>query len=271
MFRSCSSALALEPEIDTYWLSGWCFWRVAVLIAVMIWRLMHSSAIIDAGAAYGRWSRVCHPSFPEARYVLIEPLREFEPFLEAVAAQLDQAVVVHAALADAPGRRPLNVHADLVGSSLLEEEDRSVRATPREVDVTVIDAIVQEYALKGPFVIKIDVQGAELDVLRGAAATLAHSSAIIVEASTLPFFSNGCEFATLVEFLAARGFVLYDIADLRYRPLDGALAQVDAVFVPETSSSRENHAYADPESRAAQDRRFRLAYRLRRRRLRRRA
>ena len=32
------------PLIETYWLSGWCFWRVAVLMAVMIWRVMQSSA-----------------------------------------------------------------------------------------------------------------------------------------------------------------------------------------------------------------------------------
>jgi hypothetical protein len=42
--RSPASSPGREPEIDWYWLSGWCFWRVAVLMAVMIWRLMHSSA-----------------------------------------------------------------------------------------------------------------------------------------------------------------------------------------------------------------------------------
>ena len=30
--------------MDTYWLSGWCFWRVAALMAVITWRVMHSSA-----------------------------------------------------------------------------------------------------------------------------------------------------------------------------------------------------------------------------------
>ncbi len=42
--RSPGSSEPRTPLIETYWLSGWCFWRVAVLMAVMIWRVMHSSA-----------------------------------------------------------------------------------------------------------------------------------------------------------------------------------------------------------------------------------
>ena len=229
---------------------------------------IEAATVIDAGAAYGRWSLACGGVYPEARYVMIEPLNEFVPFLEAAAAKLDQAVVVQVAVGDAPGRHLLNVHADLVGSSLRQEEDRAVRTKPREVEVTVIDAVVDEHALESPFLLKIDVQGAELDVLRGATTTLGRATAVIVETSTLPFFSGGSEFARLVEFLAARGFALYDVVDLAYRPLDGALAQVDAIFVEETGPARIDHAYADSEARAVQDRRFQLAYRVRRRRLR---
>ena len=41
---SPSDAEAGELENDTYWLSGECLFRVAVFTAVMIWRVMHSSA-----------------------------------------------------------------------------------------------------------------------------------------------------------------------------------------------------------------------------------
>ena len=37
-------ARSAASEIDTYWLRAWCFWRVAVLMAVMIWRVMQRSA-----------------------------------------------------------------------------------------------------------------------------------------------------------------------------------------------------------------------------------
>src|SRR2546423_7287675 len=42
--RSLGSSPPRTPEIDTYWLRGWCFWRVAVLMAVVVLRGVHHSA-----------------------------------------------------------------------------------------------------------------------------------------------------------------------------------------------------------------------------------
>ena len=41
---SSSAPAPAGAEKETYWLSGVCLLRVAVLTAVMIWRVMHSSA-----------------------------------------------------------------------------------------------------------------------------------------------------------------------------------------------------------------------------------
>jgi FkbM family methyltransferase len=229
------------------------------------------ATVIDAGAAYGRWSLGCAEIFPDARYVLVDPLDEFAPFLEDTASRLPGAITVHAALADAPGRRVLNVHADLVGSSLRDEADDTLYTTPREVLVTSIDNLVTQHALDAPFLLKLDVQGTELDVLRGATEALTKSCAVVVEVAVLPFFREGGGFAELTQFLASAGFELHDLADLAYRPRDGALAQVDALFVEGGSVARADRVYADPRQRAAQDRRFQLAYQYRRNRLRRRA
>jgi FkbM family methyltransferase len=229
------------------------------------------STVLDAGAAYGRWSLECAEVFPRARYVLVDPLEEFAPFLDDVASRLRGAVAVRAVLAEAPGRRVLNVHADLVGSSLRHEADTTIRTTAREVAATSIDQLVVERGLDAPFLLKLDVQGAELEVLRGAPETLTRSCAVIVEVAMLPFFEGGGSFTELTEFLASSGLELHDLVDLAYRPRDGALAQVDAVFVERSSAARADRTFADPDQRAEQDQRFQLAYRYRRNRLRRRA
>ena len=53
-----------------------------------------------------------------------------------------------------------------------------------------------------------------------------------------------------------RGFVVYDIFDLKYRLLDGAMSQIDIAFVPEKSELRKFHFYATREQRKQQNQRF---------------
>jgi hypothetical protein len=52
-------------------------------------------------------------------------------------------------------------------------------------------------------------------------------------------------------------FVVYEIFDARTRPLDGALAQVDILFVREDGPLRKQHKYATEEQRSAQNKKIR--------------
>jgi FkbM family methyltransferase len=211
---------------------------------------------IDVGAAFGDWTRSCAAVFPEAQYVLVEPLQEFRPALDATADAVT-GIVIPAAAASAPGQGTLNVHRDLVGSSLLRErEGPEVDGNPRQIDVVSIDSLVAERSLEAPFLIKIDVQGAELEVLAGAHETLVSTVALIVEVSFFSFYVDGTAFEALVAALRQAGFVVFDIQNLNRRPLDGALAQADVIFVPEDSPARREHVYASVAQRAAQDREF---------------
>jgi hypothetical protein len=55
-------------------------------------------------------------------------------------------------------------------------------------------------------VLIVDVQGAELLVLKGAESTLARASAVIVEVSTRPYYQGGVLFPEVKTFLESRGF-----------------------------------------------------------------
>jgi hypothetical protein len=77
---------------------------------------------------------------------------------------------------------------------------------------------------------------------------------IVAEVSLFEFFVGGPVFADVVGALKDKGFALYDIYGGHLRPLDGALAQIDAVFVRGVGRFRTTHAYATREQRQARDR-----------------
>lgn len=217
------------------------------------------TTVVDVGAAYGSFARQCFSVFPKARFLLLEPLNEYQPLLNTLIDAMPTAQCIMAAASAHQGEVALNVHPDLVGSSLFREveKDTRVNGVARTVRAITIDSLIKETGATGPFLLKVDVQGAELDVLRGAERMLADTEYILLEVSLFNFFQDGPDFHDVVMYMKSRGFVANDISGLQYRPLDNALSQVDIAFVKERGLFRQRHFYATPEQREAQDRRIR--------------
>jgi FkbM family methyltransferase len=211
------------------------------------------ATVIDVGAAFGYFTLECHGVFPRARYVLVEPLDEYNPSLQTLKEKIPNAIHVSAAAASRSEDIIINVHPDLVGSSLrLENEDSEVNGTPRAVPSITLDEIVKRYELQPPFFLKVDVQGAELDVLSGFENGLRDTEYVLLEVSFFNFFENGPTIFDVMGFMKSRGFVSYDIHGLQYRPLDNALSQIDLSFVKESGAFRKHHFYATRQQREEQ-------------------
>lgn len=106
-----------------------------------------------------------------------------------------------------------------------EEEDGFVSCT--EITKSRLDTIVQQHSITKPYLLKIDVDGHEMPILRGAEQTLEDCSVVVIEAPL-----NRVELPQFFErssHLMSSGFYLMDIVDLAY--YNGVLWQVDLVFV----------------------------------------
>lgn len=95
--------------------------------------------------------------------------------------------------------------------------------------------------------IKVDVQGAELDVLEGAQQALSEAEVIVLEVSLFEFMKGAPQFFDVVSYMKKHGFVAYDIIHGWNRPLDNALGQVDIFFVKENGMFRKDHSYSTTE------------------------
>ncbi len=206
--------------------------------------------VIDVGVAYQ--TAELYEAFRDATVLLIEPLVEFEPFLRKVCGSYNARYIL-AAAGETSGNAVLNVRADKVGSSLLNEvEGHAVDSSPRTVPVIAIDDVCLERNLRGPFLIKVDVQGAGLQVLAGAKRTLQETEAVILEVSLFGFWIGGPQFYDVIARMKEYGFVAYDFCGFLHRPFDNALCQVDMVFARENGLLRQSHVFATPEQMEVQ-------------------
>jgi FkbM family methyltransferase len=182
--------------------------------------------LIDVGVAWG--TQELYEAFPQAKVLLIEPNAAWEPTLQRICQARGGSYVVAAAGSEV-GKTKLHVRADDPGGSSTAPagHDGYPIACIREVDVLSIDSIVLTQQAEPPFVLKIDTQGGELDILRGAAQTLPQCELLLLEATLFTRDTNFSSFADLVSCLASHGFVVYDFYEPKYRPFDRALNQVD--------------------------------------------
>jgi FkbM family methyltransferase len=203
--------------------------------------------VIDVGVAYGTFE--LYEKFPSANHLLIEPVAECEKFIKPICQKYNAQYVI-AAAGKNPGTITINVHPGIQGSSILKEmEGRDADGVAREVPMVTIDDLCSQRNLTGSYLIKLDVQGAELDVLEGAKNILKETELIILEVSLFEFMVNSPQFHEVVTYMKNQGFVVYDIFGNCIRPFDGALAQVDMAFVKEHGIFRQSHFYATKEQR----------------------
>ena len=202
--------------------------------------------VVDIGVAYG--TPELTGVFDNSYFIWVEPLVEFEEVLKNLSARYRGEFFLVAA-GKQQGKMVLNVHEDLAGSSFLFEVDgKSADGVRREVSVVELDTLVKDKQKKN-VLLKIDVQGAELDVLDGSQELLKFTEVIVLEVSMFKFQFNSPDFYEVVAYMKNKGFVVYDVFHGHNRPLDDALAQVDLVFVKENGQFRTNHNWATIEQR----------------------
>jgi len=208
--------------------------------AVLKRRGFHPRTVFDIGVAFGTFD--LYREFPDAFYYLVDPTHESLPYMQHLAGQLD-CEVLNVALADHDGELEIEVRDDIQGSTFFEEiGPRTVRRR-ETVAVRRFDTLVG--AFERPALAKIDVQGAEHTVLKGMGERIRELDAIVVETSTLATIKGGPEFYDIATYLKSHGFVVFDIVGSGRRPLDGTLAQLDVLFVPDESPLRADRRWAD--------------------------
>jgi len=99
--------------------------------------------------------------------------------------------------------------------------------------MSTLDALITEFGLPWPNLIKLDLQGFEIEALKGAIQCLAHADALLLEVSFFKLQRGAPIADEVISYARNNRFHIYDIPALWHRPLDGALAGGDFLFLRE--------------------------------------
>jgi FkbM family methyltransferase len=190
-------------------------------------RGFNPGTVFDVGASNGQWTRECKMIFPHASYFLADPLDANKPALIAMAKTDVRMLVWNGAIGAQAGVLPVYVHGDQ--SSLLSSTD--FVGKPRTVEVRTLDSFWGSADFPSPSLLKADVQGYELEVLKGAGRCLASAEMVLLELSFRRYYEHGALAHEVVSFMGERDFPIYDICTYIQRPADNELVHADLMFV----------------------------------------
>ena len=203
--------------------------------------------VIDVGVAGG--TPLLYDRYPAAKLILIDCLKESEQAVKAAMKSRPYEFVC-TALGDRDGTISVTVEKTSIGrSSVLPRTALTSVAGEKEirdVPLTSLDQLFPRLAVKGSYGLKVDTEGYELTILRGAKSVLGGARFVIAECSVEQRFESSYRFEDLIGFMAEQGFRVHSLlsANEDYR---GIIRFVDLAFVrsePRQGAADDRKAFA---------------------------
>lgn len=187
--------------------------------------------VYDIGAYEGYWALDFQKVFPLAEVYMFEALQSKAGRLSGLCSQ-NSKFRYNIALLGADEGLHVHFHESETGSQVQRTE--SDRATNRITET--LDSLAKKNNYPLPDFLKLDVQGYELEILKGGTDAISNAEFCLLEVSLLDIGGGGGPLLKeVVNFMSEREFCPYDISQFIRRPYDKALWQIDMLFIKKSS------------------------------------
>lgn len=204
---------------------------------------LRAETILDIGAYEGDWTSRVKRIFPDAHFVMIEANPEKRDILNSICRRFKK-VDLEMALLASEGNVSKEFSLAESASSLLEElnETGSERIT---LTSSTLDEVLSKRGIGRVDFMKLDVQGYELEVLKGAHRYLQLCECVLLEVSLIALHKDCPVLADVVSYMDRADYCAYDICSVSARrPYDRALWQTDIIFVKKNSQLLSSRRYS---------------------------
>lgn len=195
------------------------------------------ATILDVGANVGQFAVACAKVYPEAQIYSFEPNPACIAQLRKHVAPLGNVTVHDVALGEQEGEVEFHVNSHSHSSSILPLASAHLDAFPEaresgliKVKLATLDSLFENRALPGPVLLKLDVQGYELQVLQGARRLLERVDYVLLEASFKPMYEGEPVFMEIDAKMREYGFSFLRPVGFLRAPTSGEFLQMDALF-----------------------------------------
>ncbi|KIA85245.1 FkbM family methyltransferase [Flavobacterium sp. AED] len=196
--------------------------------------------IFDVGAFDGRSIELYKKSFPKSKIFSFEPTPNMYHYLKNEYSGRKDIKIFNYALSSNKGEATFNINNSLLTNSLLDSSKNEYTNSESSyntkekiiVETETIDNIFKNEKISKINILKIDAQGADVMVLRGAEETLKNKKIdlIYVEVEFLQLYENQPLFHELSLYLHSHGYYLYSLYNISVSK-KGQMIYGDAVFL----------------------------------------
>lgn len=205
------------------------------------WRFLscyHPQTILDIGANEGQFAGMIRGVCPDATIISFEPLPACCPALEKVVDTIGNARFSNIGIGDRNGAMDMFLSSSSPSSSMLSmnrthkiEWPESSENRPVSVQTRRLDNAVDLSAMKRPFTIKMDVQGAEDKVIAGGVETIRQAEVVVIETSFVSLYNGQPLFDDIYEQMKSLGFIYRGALDTSWSNNENLILQEDSVFI----------------------------------------
>ncbi|MGD0510700.1 MAG: FkbM family methyltransferase [Candidatus Micrarchaeaceae archaeon] len=203
--------------------------------------------IFDVGAHHGHVSLLFRRLFPQSVVYAFEPFPASFEILKRNTSVDPKIKAFNFGFSDTEGAKPFSINASSATNSLLETDARGKEAwgkdlleTEQRVSLpfTTVDLFLAKMNIKAIDILKLDVQGAEFQILRGARASIAASLCRLVYSEIIiqPTYRGQKDLHEVLQIFNELGFELHNFYDLSCTN-NGKLRQLDAIFTSKEAAS----------------------------------
>jgi FkbM family methyltransferase len=197
--------------------------RYVIALSRLVKAGVKLDVVYDVGANEGQWTR------------------DTKEILLASSFYLFEANQAHAQKLEPLGRSFIGLLSDRerdvawygdggAGDSYYQERhdryDRIAKVTRRAVP---LDSLVSEHALPCPDFLKIDTQGSEIDILKGASQCLEHCSLVLLECPLVDYNTGAPNMSAYLDYMRDKGFFVYQPVEEHYK--GELMVQIDFLFM----------------------------------------
>lgn len=194
--------------------------------------------VLDVGSYTGGFAFAMRQMLPDTQIYSFEPLPENHQKLVHNLERFGKFQAFHTALGNEQGELTFWRNDFVASSSALAMSELHKQSFPEtghavtvHVPVARLDDFLERVELKGKMLLKLDVQGYELEVLRGGLKTLEDVDYIFSEVSFQPLYEGQPLFDDVYDFLKPLGFAYAGDLEVLPSPVDGSILQADALFI----------------------------------------